>query len=193
MPVGPFPSGMWPMGHLAVAYLLYAGYCRARGRERPGEVPTLVVLFGSLFPDLVDKPLAWYLGVLPTGRTLAHSLLVLVPLTLGLYALARRRGHPEYGVAFAIGTLSHAFVDAAPVLWDPNADAGFLLWPLVPVPAYEDGAPTVTALFAASLGDPYFLAEFVLLALALVLWRRQGHPGVGPLLALTDRGSGRGS
>jgi hypothetical protein len=39
----------------------------------------------------------------------------------------------------------------------------------------------VTALLLDSLSNPYFLLEFVLLAAALALWRRDGHPGVRPL------------
>ena len=177
---------MWPIGHLAVAYLCYALYARKRYEKPPAHLPVLVALFGSQFPDLVDKPLAWYLGVLPTGRTLAHSLLVLVPLCLVLYALARRYDRPEYGVAFAVGALSHALVDAAPALWGAG-EAGFLLWPAVAVESYESGAPSVTELLAASIGDPYFLSEFVLAAIALAVWRRDGCPGLAPLRAALGR------
>ena len=169
---------MWPWGHLAVAYLCYTVYTNYRLNEQPAAVPVVLLGFGALFPDLVDKPLAWYLGVLPTGRTLAHSLLVLVPLSIGVILLARRYDRSEYGVAFAIGAISHALVDAAPVLWDPTASADFLLWPLVSVDTYESGAPTVLELLQGSLTDPYFLSEFVLLAITLVVWRHHGYPGI---------------
>lgn len=178
---------MWPPGHVAIAYLLYRAYVGVRPDVEPSGVPVLVLLFGSLFPDLVDKPLAWYLGAIPTGRTLAHSLLLLVPLSIAVYLLARRYGRDEYGIAFAIGALSHSLVDALPALWDPETDAAFLLWPLLPVESYETGPPTVTALLLDSLSEPYFLLEFVLLAVALALWRRDGYPGIDPL-----RGAVRG-
>ncbi len=170
---------MWPLGHAAVAYLCYRGWQRLRATEPPGHLVVVALLFGSQFPDLVDKPLAWYLGVLPTGRTLAHSLLVLVPLSLLVYAVARRLGaeYEPYAVAFTVGALSHALVDAMPVLWGGN-DANHLLWPLIPVESYEDGAPTILELFMSSLSDPYFVSEFVLAALALVLWRADGYPGL---------------
>lgn len=161
---------MWPMGHVAVAYLLYTLATRVRLDRTPSRAPTVVLLFGSLFPDLVDKPLAWYLGVLPTGRTLAHSLLVLAPLCLVVCLLARSWGYREYGVAFGIGALSHSLVDALPVLWNDDASASFLLWPYLSVEGYEEGSPTVVELLVQSLGDPYFLSEFVLLGIALVLW-----------------------
>lgn len=161
------------MGHVAIAYLLYAGATRLRLDRTPSRGPTLVLLLGSLFPDLVDKPLAWYLGVLPTGRTLAHSLLVLVPLSLVVYGVSRHVGRAEYGFAFGLGALSHALVDALPVLWSDEATAEFLLWPLIPVEPYGTGSPTVLGLLQDSLTDPYFVSEFVLLAIALVLWN--GH------------------
>jgi len=169
---------MWPMGHVAIAYILYALSTRLRFEERPTGGPTVVVVFGSLFPDLVDKPLAWYLGVLPTGRTLAHSLLVLVPLCAVVFFVARQRGRGEYGVAFGIGALSHTLVDALPVLWDEEASARFLLWPYRSVPEYEEGPPGVLELLGESATDPYFLSEFVLLAIALALWRAHGYPGL---------------
>lgn len=172
---------MWPWGHLAGAYVLYTVSTRKRFDEPPAHGPVLVLVFASLLPDLVDKPLAWYLGVLPTGRTLAHSLVVLVPLSIAVYHLACRYDRREHGVAFAVGVFSHAALDALPALWNPEANAAFLLWPLVPVEGYERGSPSVVELFLASLGEPYFLSEFVLLALAVVLWRRDGYPGLEPL------------
>ena len=86
---------MWPIGHIGIAYLLYAAATRLRFDEIPTPGPTVALLVGALFPDLVDKPLAWYLNVLPTGRTLAHSLLVLVPLCLAVYLVARYYARAE--------------------------------------------------------------------------------------------------
>lgn len=178
---------MWPWGHVAVAYLLYSGLTRRRFDAGPTDVAALILVVGSLFPDLVDKPLAWYLGVLPTGRTLAHSLLTLIPLSIAVYLVTRRYDRGEYGIAFAVGALSHALVDALPVLWDPEANADFLLWPVWSVDSYESGAPTVIELLLASFGEVYFLSEFVLLAIALVLWWRDGYPGLEPIRTAVSR------
>ena len=178
---------MWPLGHAAVAYLCYALYRYIRDIDVDPHVPVLILLVGSQFPDLVDKPLAWYLGVLPTGRTLAHSLVVLVPLCLVLYLVTRRYGRSEYGIAFAIGALSHSLVDALPAVWG-GTDPSFLLWPILSVEPYESGAPTVLGLLAESVGDPYFQAEFVLAALAFLVWRRDGYPGLKPIRAALDGG-----
>ena len=180
---------MWPLGHVAVAYLCYAAWTRWRLANRPGELTVLVLVLGSQFPDLVDKPLAWYLAVLPTGRTLAHSLVFLVPFCLAVWLFCRRQGAPHLAIAFAIGALSHVAVDALPALWG-GTDPGFLLWPILPVEPYEEGAPSVLALLVDSLDDPYFLVEFVLASWAFVVWRRHGYPGLEPLGARW-RDSGR--
>ncbi|WP_254864730.1 metal-dependent hydrolase [Halovivax gelatinilyticus] len=177
---------MWPLGHLAVAYLLYALARRVRSLGPPLVLPVVALAIGSQFPDLVDKPLAWYLGALPTGRTLAHSLLVLVPVSIVVYAATRRLGRSELGVAFAIGALSHALVDALPALWGAG-EARFLLWPVLSVEPYETGVPSIAELFRQSLGDPYFLSEFVLAAIALYVWRGHGYPGTEPVIARIQR------
>lgn len=169
---------MWPIGHVAIAYICYTSSTRLRLDSAPSAGATLVLVFGSLFPDLVDKPFAWYIPLLPTGRTLAHSLLFLVPLVVLVFALARHRGVGEYGVAFGLGALSHTLIDAAPTLWRSEADWGFLFWPVVPVSGYEEGAPSIVVLFQNSLTEPYFLLEFFLFGIAFVLWRADGYPGL---------------
>ncbi|NGM67622.1 metal-dependent hydrolase [Natronolimnobius sp. AArcel1] len=168
---------MWPLGHAAVGYLLYTFATRTRFDSPPAALPLFSLLLGTQFPDLVDKPLAWYVGVLPTGRTLAHSLLFLIPLSIIVLAVARRYDRTELGFAFVLGALSHAVVDVIPALWGA-ADPNMLLWPLLPVETYESGPPTIIGLFLESLSDPYFLLEFVLAALALAAWRRDGYPGL---------------
>lgn len=170
---------MWPLGHLAIAYLLYSGSTRWRFADTPEGTAMVVLFIGALFPDIVDKPLAWYLGMLPSGRSLAHSLVVLIPLCLGLYVVFKHRGQAELAVAFAIGAISHALVDALPAIWREDATANFLLYPLVPIEAYETGPPTILGLLQAQLTSPWFHVEFVLALLALVLWRRDGMPGRG--------------
>lgn len=172
---------MWPMGHVAIAYLSYVGSTRLRAVGRPAAGPILLVCFGALVPDLVDKPLGWYTGVLPTGRSLTHSLLVLVALALVVYLLLRGRDRGEYGLAFGVGAISHPLADALPVLWSPDATASFLLWPFLTVEPYEGAVPNPFDMLLATLSEPYFLAEFVLFGLALALWRADGYPGLSVL------------
>lgn len=169
---------MWPLGHAAIAYLCYSASTRWQRQSAPTALPVLAVLFGSQFPDLVDKPLAWYLGALPTGRTLAHSLIVLVPLCAIVLIVAQAFRQAELGVAFSIGALSHAVVDAIPALWGQYSAARHLLWPVTSVQEYEQEAPTVLGLLVESLSSAWFLSEFVFAALALWLWVRDGRPGL---------------
>ncbi|ATW88585.1 LexA-binding, inner membrane-associated putative hydrolase [Halohasta litchfieldiae] len=177
---------MWPLGHAAVAYLCYTGLCRAENRL-PESLAVVALLIGSQTPDLVDKPLSWYLGVLPTGRSLAHSLLVLGPLIGVVYLLAARSGRAEYGIAFSIGALSHLLADSLPALWG-GTDGSYLLWPLLAVEPYESGPPSILALFTESLGQPYFLAEFVLAGLAVAVWQRDGYPVLSAIRRRLARG-----
>ena len=178
---------MWPLGHVAVAYLCYTIATRARFDAPPAHVPALILVLGSQFPDLVDKPLAWYLAALPTGRSLAHSLLLLVPLSTVLFVAAARYDRGEYGIAFATGSISHTLADVLPTLWDPEQGTNQLLWPITPVEPYESGPPSIVDLLQGSASDPYFLLEFVLAAVAVVYWRRHGKPGLEPIRTALER------
>ncbi len=168
---------MWPIGHAAVAYLIFSLYNRIRNRSDPSEATAAIVAVASQGPDLVDKPLAWRLGVLASGRSLSHSLFVLAPVAWGGYALARRIGRPDIGRALVVGTLTHTLVDALPAVCG-KADARFLAWPLTRVPVGKSGHPTISGLLRRSLRDPEFYAEFLLAGLAALAWWRDGAPGV---------------
>lgn len=179
---------MWPWGHVAVAYLCWIAYARIADAEADDGTAIWIVAVAALIPDLIDKPLAWYVGVLPTGRSLGHSLVLLIPLSILVYLWARRVSRPHWGVAFGIGVISHAILDALPVLWRDDMSATFLLYPLLSIEGYgERGTPTVTELFFAGLGDPYFLLEIPLAAIAGFLWYRQGCPGIPPLADVFSR------
>ncbi|MFC7114560.1 metal-dependent hydrolase [Natronoarchaeum sp. GCM10025703] len=175
---------MWPWGHAAVGYLLYSAYTRSRGDRRPLAIATIILAVGTQFPDLIDKPFSWTFGILPTGRTLAHTLLVLVPLTVAIYVACKRlrRLRSEWAIAFAIGALSHVVVDAIPsVVWGDVAMGNFLLWPLLSVPPYENSSPSIIGAFLAFDLSNYVLFEFALVALAIGVWWADGRPGLSYL------------
>lgn len=116
---------MWPWGHAAVAYLFVTVFARF-DRRRPTEREVLAVFLASQLPDVVDKPLAWTLGVLPNGRSLAHSLVIASLVILVVVAVARTRDRPAIGAAVGIGYLSHLVADAFyPVVTGntPNSDS----------------------------------------------------------------------
>jgi hypothetical protein len=194
-----------------MAYLVYSCYSRLGRGHRPTAATALVVAVASQFPDLVDKPLAWTLSVLPSGRSLAHSLLVLVPLVALLYSVARVReegearpagaprnsdrgggrpaseGEEPLVVAFGIGALVHTFGDAFYSLIALEfREAGFVLWPAVPPLEYEV-EQSFAAHFALIDASPELYFEFLLVAVAAVLWRADGYPGLATVLALPAR------
>lgn len=169
---------MWPWGHAASGYLLYFLLFRLTGRRWPprdGDVVAL--LFGTQFPDLVDKPLAWGLDVLPAGRSLAHSLITLSVVTAVLLVIARRHDRVEAAVAFSFGSVVHVFGDALlPILQFENSFLRFVLWPFRPF-EYADGTWFLERLVDV---DTTLVSAFGLLltVLAVRQWWRDGRPGV---------------
>ncbi len=169
---------MWPWGHAAVGYLL----CSLWIRSRYGRVPTagfvLPLAVGTQFPDLVDRPLSWTFGVLPSGRAGAHSLLVAVP----LLALLWWRLDSDIGrrawAGFAIGYLVHLATDGIYAFIDGEfAELSYLLWPALALPAYEESTGILAHFLAADI-TPYLLAELLLFAAATLLWAFDGAPGL---------------
>jgi len=169
---------MWPWGHLAVAYLLYTAYSRGWADRRLRDIPALALAVGSQGPDLIDKPLGWSLGVLPGGRTLGHSVFFAVVVLSIAYVLASRSGRVETGIAFAIGYATHLVTDLPPSVLAGNLEgAKFLLWPVLDQPAYEEVGGILEGFLRYSMGA-YEWAQLGLFALAVVVWYREGQPGL---------------
>lgn len=167
---------MWPWGHLAVGYLLATGWHRRQSGTPLG--PTAAVLAGmaALLPDFVDKPLAWWVGVLPTGRSLAHSLLFGAVLLGGVWWVTSRRRRQTLGVVFAIGYCSHLAGDAIyPTIAGNVGELTFLFWPLVALPDPEIGTSVWAHVLAASPVRVGF--ELLLFGVAVAVWAREGYPG----------------
>ena len=122
-----------PAEHATVAVLPVGAYLLLRRRRLPAGDLVVVLLFASQLPDLIDKPLAWIFGVIPSGRMVAHSIVVATPVILSVLVVTRRLDRLGHGVAFGWGYLSHVAGDFAPVYalgtdyyYFPN-----LLWPLL--------------------------------------------------------------
>ena len=170
---------MFPWTHAAFGYALFlivAGGLVALGvRGRISRTELLAVLAGTQLPDLVDKPLAWYFAVIPSGRSLAHSLVVAVPVCLAVLVVAWYRTHPEVGLAFAVGYASHLFGDVYVALYYWRVEElTFLLWPVLPPYPYDDftgfgnfaagvevTTPLLAALALAAVGGLVFLGHFL--------------------------------
>ena len=167
---------MLPPFHPGVAYLLYAPYTRLVHDETPTGVPTLALIVGSVLPDLVDMPLHYLAGA-PSTRTVAHSAFTGVALSaLVLLASYRLLGDSRPGEGFAVGYLSHLLADAVwpLVFWNPG-ELRYLGWPFTQQPPYEGVQPLVTV---GEFTVTTVWVEAVLLAIAFVLWWRDGRPGL---------------
>lgn len=62
-----------------VGYVAYSAFKRLRTGQAPTQWNALVLAVATQTPALIDKPLAWQFGVLSSGVSAAHSLLVGVP------------------------------------------------------------------------------------------------------------------
>ncbi|WP_211694198.1 metal-dependent hydrolase [Natronomonas salina] len=181
---------MLPWGHFAVAYLLYSLYSRRRLNRPPPAGPTLAVGVGAIFADLVDKPLGWGLGIIPS-RSLGHSLIVAIPLLAVVYAVARVYDREATATAFSISHLVHLFTDLQPrlLLGFPIRNR-YLLWPLVTERqftywerVFEPPAIVELLVLPLTFRPVFMLLEFVILAFAIRRWRADGRPGLDYLRA----------
>lgn len=121
---------MRPTEHLIIALLPVGIYVLLRDRHPPSLELTAVTFLGSQFPDLVDKPLALQLNLIPTGRVFMHSLPFAIPVWALVIAYSWKTGRLRGGVAFVLAYALHIFADNHQTLTIgriPND----LLWPFV--------------------------------------------------------------
>ena len=176
---------MWPWEHLAVGYLCYALWVHLRHRRRPAGLPVVVLALATQLPDLIDKPLGWWLGI-TSSLAIGHSVFFAVAMTL----LVGLLGGGRYALPYGLGHLSHLAADVfyKAALGD-SVEYEFLLWPLVRKPASE--APGLISEFRYWLanyvefltspeGMAYLAFEVVLIGSALLLWAYDGLPGLAP-------------
>lgn len=81
---------MYPSAHLAASLLLNEACHGDRASAAAG----------ALVPDVIDKTLAWVLGVTPSGRYASHSLAAAGALTLATTLLAGRRKGASFGASY---------------------------------------------------------------------------------------------
>ncbi|UPV76849.1 metal-dependent hydrolase (plasmid) [Halorussus limi] len=159
---------MWPWEHAAFGYLLVSLWWHLRRGESPDGRIALAAGFGAVFPDLVDKPLSWTLGVFPSGYAVAHSAFVFPAFAAALWLAARRRNAAGAATAFLVGHASHLAGDVVyPFLLGDELAVEAVLWPAV----VSSASPTEAGLVARTL--------FYLRAWLVRLWALE----FGPLLA----------
>lgn len=180
---------MWPWEHVLFAYVCYSLYVHGRHRERPGDVAVVVLAFGAVFPDLVDKPLAWQFNLFETGYAVAHSAFVVVPALIVVSVLARRRRARRLGTAFCFGYLLHLVGDVLPASVSRGAlDLSPVLWPVSDrIPIDPGGSFTGNTLALLTQYGAQLLTLDLTPAVALqlgsvlvgtVLWLLDGRPGL---------------
>ncbi len=176
---------MWPWGHLGVAYLLYAGYTHIKEGRPPRGLPVVAVVLGSQVADLIDKPLSW-VGLLSSGRSLAHSAVFAGVLITLAVALGSRWRRLDVAVAFSIGHVSHLLADLPPrLLLGYPFGTEFLYWPFLdgPIFGYNQQVfepPSIVETVVTPLTDrTVFRAfEWLLFVVAALWWYRDGCPGL---------------
>lgn len=123
---------MFPHEHVFLAFVPVCLYVMLRYRQLPSlEVGTAVIV-GSLLPDLIDKPLAHYFHVLPSGRVFLHSLPIAIPVALGILAYAWQTDRLLSGGAGAVAFLLHPFGDFYGMLLSGTIPP-HLYWPFLSV------------------------------------------------------------
>lgn len=152
--------------HALIAVVPVIAYSLFRYRRLPSGMIVLTAVFAGSFADLVDKPLAWTVAVIPSGRMLAHSIVISVPLIIIVLTVAYWRHKFVYGIVFSWGHLTHIPADFYPILyqgtdyyWFPN-----IFWPIMsPNPDRNPGFSDKLPAFGFES-----LAEFTVLVLVLV-------------------------
>ncbi|MDR5672231.1 Membrane-bound metal-dependent hydrolase YbcI, DUF457 family [Halalkaliarchaeum sp. AArc-CO] len=180
---------MWPWEHVFFAYVFYSIYRHLKYGDSPSGPATVALAFGSVLPDLIDKPLAWQFGIVESGYTVGHSILVTVPLLFGIYLLARRRDRAREGGAFAVGYFLHIVGDVLPIsLRRGELYVDHVLWPVVVVDptrthyGLTDGVAYHLTMYVQGLValevTPVVALQLGSLVCGLLLWRVDGYPGV---------------
>ena len=120
---------MRPIEHFIIAIFPIGAYALARDRVIPLNL-VAVAFFGSQFPDLVDKPLAHQVSLIPSGRVFIHSLPIAVPIMVVVIAYAYKTERTRLGTAFNFAYGSHLVADNHTSLLsaEPSIPSD-LLWP----------------------------------------------------------------
>lgn len=177
---------MWPWEHAAVAYLVYSLFSHTYYRESPGALAALTVVFASVLPDLIDKPLAYQYGVFDTGYALGHSVLFAVPIAVLVGVVTKWIGRPRVGLAFAVGYLLYLPGDVVPHYFRGTERFDVLFWPITEAGGTggADGLVDLTltyfveywAVLTASNPPTYLLIQTGIVAFTGLLWLYDGAP-----------------
>ncbi len=189
---------MWPWEHAAIGYVAFSILVHFFRRRPPSGTEAVVVVFASVFPDLIDKPLAWEFGVFPSGYGIAHSIFFAFPLIIVVFLLSIRHDRSNLGIGFGVGYGLHLPMDVLPAyVQHGRLPLERILWPVrTSETSYPGGfSGTFVTYFRGYLaellsGDPsgYVVAATGIVVGCLLLWIYDGMPGVRePILYLFER------
>jgi hypothetical protein len=177
---------MLPWEHLAVGYLGYSLWSHLRAGQRPAGLPVVILAVATQLPDLVDKPLGWWIGVLPSVG-LGHSLFFAAPVMVLAWLLGGRR----LGIPVVLGLGSHLLGDVFfKAVVGGSLEYAFLVWPLFDQPVSGNGGGEglfsqvgywiahFLEFLTSSEGLAYLGFEVLLVGSALLLWIYDGVPGL---------------
>ncbi len=179
---------MWPWEHAVIGYLVYSLAVHLLRRRSPTGPEAVIVVFASVFPDLIDKPLAWEFGVFPSGYGIAHSVFFAAPTAAVVLGLTASVGRTELGAAFATGYLLHLPADVIPhYVLDGRLPVSRVLWPVATTESSYPGGFAGT--FRTYVTDsavgllswpprPYVLVVAGVMSCCALLWVYDGMPGV---------------
>jgi len=178
---------MWPWEHAIVAYLAYSLCCHVVFRDSPTGLEAVVVVFASVLPDLIDKPLAWEFGVFDSGYAVGHSIFFAVPLAVFVGTIAHAATRPRAGLAFGLGYLSHPPADVVDTVFRQGVlQVELVLWPIASVDGRPPGPGVLEGFLyyfdrywnAVLAGDlsTYLLIQFGLAGVVVVVWLVDGAP-----------------
>lgn len=125
---------MYPHEHFVVALVPVGLYFLVRYQRLTPKRVVCAVALGSVFPDIVDKPLAYYFFVLPDGRVFMHSLTFAIPLAGAALAYGSKTNRLNVAGAFTVAFLLHPFADFYPTILSGGLPP-HLFWPLMSVPS----------------------------------------------------------
>lgn len=179
---------MWPWDHLAFGYLLYLVLRVWKPWPQPDDLTFIVLAIGTQLPDVIDKPLAWSVGLLPSGLSLGHSMVFLGILTSLAVSVSNRYGRPELAGALITGVASHLIGDVlfALLVGSPKPYQ-FLFWPVIPTVTEPSVglAPTIGELWlnyikflSTSRGAVYLIINLTFIVMVLTIWISNGTPGI---------------
>lgn len=132
-------------------------------KSRIGLIDYRVVALGSLFPDVIDKPV-WLLAIgdiSPSGRGYAHTLLFnLALLVAGLILIRYRK---SWLLLISLSSLMHLIFDQ---MWRSPAR---LLWPLLGPLLEEETTGWLSNIIQALFTDPkVYIPEIIGLVIVLL-------------------------